>query len=483
MNRQVRRVGLVLTLMFLALFAMASSIQVIRTEALYEDPRNVRASYEIYKTQRGSILVGGEEIASSVPVNDAYRFQREYESQIYSPVTGFFSIFTGSQGIEREMNEYLSGQSSAQFFEQINALLDGTPVTGAAVELTLDPAVQRAAWDALGNRKGAIIAMDPTTGRILAMVSKPTFDANKLAGLTYGPVSDAYRGYLDDENDPLINRTIAGDLYHPGSVFKLVVAAAALESGRYTATTQFENLERYRLPGTITDIENASGSTCGTGEFVSLETALIKSCNIPFAMLAAELGEDAIRAQAELMGFGDRIEIPMSVTPSIYPTDLDAAQLAMTSFGQFDVRVTPMQMAMVTAAIANQGVVMTPQLVDLVVASNLNVLAQPAPTVYSSPISRTTAGLLTRMMVDSVEVGVATRASIPQVAVAGKTGTAQNGPRDPFTLWFTGFAPAEAPQVVVTVVVEDGGGIGQNGTGNQIAAPIARAVMQAVLDK
>lgn len=483
MNRQVRRVGLVLTLMFLALFAMASSIQVVRSNALYEDSRNVRASYEVFKTQRGSILVGGEEIATSVPVNDAYRFLREYESQIYSPVTGFFSIFTGSQGIEREMNEYLSGQSSAQFFEQINALLDGTPVTGAAVELTLDADVQRAAWDALGNRQGAIIALEPSTGRILAMVSKPTFDANKLAGHLYGPVSDAYRQYLEDESSPLVNRTISGELYHPGSVFKLVVAAAALESGKYSATSEFENLDRYRLPGTITDIQNASGSTCGAGEFVTLETALIRSCNIPFAMLAVALGQDTIRAQAELMGFGDQLEIPMSVTPSIYPLDMEPSQVALSGFGQFDVRTSPLQMAMVTAGIANQGVIMKPQLVDLVVASNLNVLAQPEPEVYSSPMSRQTAGLLTRMMVDSVEVGVAGRAGISQVAVAGKTGTAENGPTDPYTLWFTGFAPAEAPEVVVTVVVEDGGGIGQNGTGNQIAAPIARAVLQAVLNK
>lgn len=483
MNRQVRRVGLVLTLMFLALFAMASSIQVLRTEALYQDPRNVRASYEIYKTQRGAILVGGEAVVTSVPVNDAYRFLREYESQIYSPVIGFFSIFSGSTGLEREMNNYLSGQSSAQFFEQINALLDGTPVTGAAVELTLDPAVQRAAWDALGNRKGAIIAIEPSTGRILAMVSKPTFDGNKLAGHLYGPVNDAFRSYSDDEEKPLINRAIGGDLYHPGSVFKLVVAAAALESGNYTATSQFENLDRYRLPGTSTEIFNSNRSTCGAGETVSLEKALISSCNIPFAMLAVELGQDKIRAQAELMGFGDAIEIPTPATPSIYPLDMDRAQTALSGFGQFDVRVSPLQMAMVTAAIANQGVIMTPQLIDLVVASNLNVLAQTQPTVYSSPMSRQTAGLLTRMMVDSVEVGVAGRAGIPQIAVAGKTGTAQNGPDDPFTLWFTGFAPAGSPQVVVTVVVEDGGGIGQNGSGNQIAAPIARAVMEAVLSR
>lgn len=469
--------------MFLALFAMASSIQVLRSADLYKDSRNVRASYETYKTQRGSILVGGTSVVESVPVNDAYRFNREYESVLYSPVIGYFSLFSGTDGIERVMNSYLSGQSSAQFFEQINALLDGKPVTGAAVELTLDPDIQRAAWDALGDRKGAVVAIEPSTGRILAMVSKPTFDANLLAGHLYGPVTDALKTYSADEDQPLVNRAIAGDLYHPGSTFKLVVAAAALESGSYTATSTFENLDTYRLPGTNTFIKNSSGSTCGTGETVTLEYALIRSCNIPFAMLAVELGQERIRVQAELMGFGQELDIPMDVTPSIYPIELEDSQLALTGFGQFDVRVSPLQMAMVSSAIANQGVLMKPQLIDLVVASNLNVLSQPEPTVLSAPMSRLTAGYLTRMMVDSVEVGAATRAGISSIAVAGKTGTAENGPTDPYTLWFTGFAPAEAPEVAVAVVVEDGGGIGQNGTGNQIAAPIARMVIEAVLAK
>lgn len=483
MNRQVRRVGLALTFMFIALFAMASSIQVIRTQSLYQDARNVRAAYETYKTQRGSILVGEQEIVVSDPVNDQYRFLREYDSVLYSPVVGFFSIFTGSSGIERSMNSLLAGQSSAQFFEQINALLDGTPVTGAAVELSLDADLQRAAWDALGSRKGSVVALDPSTGRILAMVSKPTFDANLLAGHEYEPVNSAYRNYLDDEDKPLINRAINGDLYHPGSVFKLVVAAAALESGRYSTTTTFENLDRYRLPGTTTTIQNSSGQACGDGVLVTLEQALIRSCNIPFAMLAVDLGQDRIRAQAELMGFGDDLAIPLTVTPSIYPQEMELSQVALSGFGQFDVRVSPLQIAMVTSTIANQGVLMKPQLVDQVVAANLNVLSQPTPQVLSSPMSRETAALMTRMMVDSVEFGAATNAGISSVAVAGKTGTAENGETDPYTLWFTGFAPAEAPEIVVTVVVEDGGGIGQNGTGNQIAAPIAKAVMRVMLDR
>jgi peptidoglycan glycosyltransferase len=323
--------------------------------------------------------------------------------------------------------------------------------------------------------------MDPATGRILALVSKPTFDANLLASHQFSYVTEAYQNYADSEDRPLTNRAIAGDLYHPGSVFKLVVAAAALESGRYTVGSRFENMAEYALPGTTTAITNSGGRTCGNEDFVSFETALIRSCNIPFAMMAVNLGQDRIRAQAKLMGFGQSLEIPLTVASSIYPTDMDEAQTALTGFGQFDVRVTPMQMAMVTAAIANQGVVMKPQLISSVVASNLNLLSKPQPIVYSSPISRTTAGFLTRMMVDSVQVGAATRAAISGIAVAGKTGTAENGPDDPYTLWFTGFAPAEKPEVVVTVVVEDGGGIGQNGTGNQIAAPIAKAVLEAIL--
>ena len=483
MNKQVRRVSFAVVAMFLSLFIVATVVQVLRADDLYKDSRNVRSTYETYKTQRGSILVEGVPIAYSVPVNDAYRFDRIYESEIYTSVTGYFSIFAGTDGIERMMNSYLSGQSSAQFFEQINALLDGKPVTGAAVELTLQQKIQRVAWEALGNKKGSVIAIEPATGKILALVSKPSYDANQLSTHLYGPVTNAYKELNADENRPLINRAIAGDLYHPGSVFKLVVAAAALESGQYTISSTFENLEEYRLPGTVTTIRNSGRGPCGPDPQVTLAVALARSCNIPFAQLAVALGQDRIRAQAQLLGFGDELAIPLDVTPSIYPEGMDQAQTALTGFGQFDVRVTPMQMAMVTSAIANQGIMLQPQLISTVVASNLNVLMQPTPKVLAQPMSRENAGLITKMMVDSVEIGAASRAGISGVAVAGKTGTAENGPTDPYTLWFAGFAPAEKPEVAVVVVIEDGGGQGQNGTGNQLAAPIAKKVIEAVLSK
>jgi peptidoglycan glycosyltransferase len=204
---------------------------------------------------------------------------------------------------------------------------------------------------------------------------------------------------------------------------------------------------------------------------------------VPFAQVGIQLGQDQIRRQAELFGFGKSISVPLTVTPSVYPRGLDDAQTALTAFGQFDVRVTPMQMVMVSAAIANQGRLMKPNLIENVLSSNLASLYAPTPSEYSRPVSEKTAGLLTQMMIDAVAKGVSSNAQISGVKVAGKTGTAQNGKDEPYTLWFTGFAPADKPRVAVAVVIEDGGGMGQNGRGNSLAAPVARKVMQAVLNK
>jgi peptidoglycan glycosyltransferase len=194
-----------------------------------------------------------------------------------------------------------------------------------------------------------------------------------------------------------------------------------------------------------------------------------------------DIGQDAIRAQAEKFGFGKTIKIPLTATASVYPDGMDDAQTGLSAFGQFDVRVTPLQMAMVSAAIANKGKLMRPNLVESVLSSNLAILAQPSPSQFGQPISEATAATLTKMMVAAVDSGVSSNGKIPGISVAGKTGTAQNGEGEPYTLWFTGFAPADNPRVAVAVVIADGGGMGQNGRGNTLAAPIARKVMEAVL--
>jgi peptidoglycan glycosyltransferase len=469
--------------MFVSLLVSSSTIQVLAADELARDQRNVRSVYDAYKTQRGAILVDGTPIAYSEASDNNFRFLRIYENPMYSAITGFFSFYQGATGLESSMNSFLTGKNSSQFFEQVNALLSGNPVTGASVELTIDPVVQKAAWDALGKLKGAVVALDPKTGNILALVSKPGFDANRLAvhdGITSG---NNYAELLADTSSPLVNKAISGTLYAPGSVFKILVAAAAIESGKYTAESTLPNPVKYKLPGTNTFIQNSGEGKCGGKATVSIADALRFSCNIPFAQLGVELGQEAIRDQAEKFGFGKTVEIPLRSTASVYPENMDDAQTAMSSFGQFDVRVTPLQIAMMSAAIANNGMIMKPNLIENVVSANLSSLFAPSPQEYASPISESTAAAVRNMMIDAVARGVSSNASIKGVAVAGKTGTAQNGKGEPYTLWFTGFAPAENPQVVVAVVIEDGGGQGQGGRGNTLAAPIAKKVIQAVLRK
>lgn len=467
--------------MFASLFVASTLIQFGFADTLNSDQRNVRTLYDSYKTKRGAVLVAGMPVVQSMPSADQYHFRRYFSDPIYSAVTGFYSNYQGATGIEQAMNSYLSGKNSSQFFEQVNALLSGNPVSGASVELTIQPKIQKAAWDALGKLKGAVVAIEPSTGKILAMVSKPGFDPNPLAAHDSAAQS-AYNKLIASPDQPLINRAISGQLYAPGSVFKVIVASAAIANG-YKPTDTFPNPAKFQLPGTKTFIYNSGEGKCGGAARVSIADALRLSCNIPFAQLGIALGQDKIRAQAELFGFGKSLKIPLTVTPSIYPTNMDDSQTGLSAFGQFDDRVTPLQIAMVSAAIANGGVMMKPNLVSFVQSSNLSILDQPNPQVLAQPVSSDTAKLVTQMMIGAVQNGVSSNGQIPGVVVAGKTGTAQNGGNSPYTLWFTGFAPANNPKVAVAVVIEDGGGMGQRGFGNLLAAPVARKVMQAVLNK
>ena len=469
--------------MFLSLFVAASAMQVVNSDSLNNDSRNQRAVFDGYKTQRGAILVDNKPIAESTPSSDAYHFLRKYSSAKYSAITGFYSLYQGRTELENSLDNYLRGDNSAQFFEQLNALFSGNPVTGASVELSIDEKVQQVAWDALGNNKGAVIAIDPTTGRIIALVSKPGFDPNLLSTHNTSDASANYKKLLTRSDAPLINRVLNGNLYAPGSVFKLVVASAAFESGKYTPQSTLPNPRRYTLPGTKTTITNSGESSCGGAPTVSIATALKLSCNIPFAQLGIALGQEAIAAQAKKFGFGDSVAIPMKSTASVYPEGMDDAQTGLSSFGQFDVRVSPLQMVMVSSAIANDGIQMQPYLVDKIFTSNLTLLQETKPIELRRSISASTAESVKNMMIKAVSSGVSSNASIPGVVVAGKTGTAENGVGEPYTLWFTGFAPAKNPKVAIAVVVENGGGMGQSGRGNSVAAPIAKKVMQAVLGK
>ncbi len=482
MNPPIRRLAALVLALFGALLLSSTYIQFVQASTLRDKPGNRRTLLESYSRQRGPILVNGTPIARSVPSNDDLKYVRQYpQAQLYSGLTGYYSFVYGAgTGIERSENSLLSGSSDALFYRRMVDLVTGRPPQGASVELTVNPAAQQAADKALGNQRGAVVALDPRTGAILAMVSHPTYDPNALAGHDLAAVSRSYKALNADPNDPLINRAV-GALYPPGSTFKLLTAAAALSSGKYQPTSVLPGPARLDLPQTSTDLPSDTGAPCGPGGKVDLTSALAVSCNTAFGYLGLQLGGDALRAQAQKFGFGDRLGVPMPVSPSVVPEGMNPPQTAQAAIGQFDVRVTPLQVAMVAAGIANGGVVMSPYAVKTVRSPNLDVIEQGKPQELSRAVSADVARQLTAMMEKVVQSGTGTRAQIPGIAVAGKTGTAQQGPGKPPHAWFTSFAPVGDPKVAVAVVVEDGGRAGNEAFGGKVAAPIAKAVMEAVL--
>ncbi|WP_347567109.1 penicillin-binding transpeptidase domain-containing protein [Lysinibacter sp. HNR] len=465
-------------------------IQGFQADNLQSDARNTRAILDSYQIQRGPILVGGVPIAESVPIDDRFRFQRVYpQGELYAPVTGYFTHTQGRTGIEGAMNDELSGANES-FIDDITRIVTGQQQQGAAVNLTLNATAQQAAFDALENYSGAAVAFVPNTGKILAMASKPTFNPNDFAVHDNAAILEVYNRLLEDPAGPLFNRAITGNLNHPGSTFKLVTAAAALESGQYTPGSTFPNTGEFPLPQTNSAIRNSWRGLCGPGPTTTLETGLIMSCNTQFAQIGVDMGSEAIFNQAEKFGFNQDLRIPLRVTPSKFNRVMNAPQSALSAIGQQDVIATPLQMAMVSASIANGGKLMKPQLVESVINPNLSVQSEFKAEELSTALTPEIAKTLTDIMVQTVSApnGSARPARIDGVNVAGKTGTAENGEDSsgnpkPYTLWFTGFAPAENPQVAVAVVVEDGAGRGTAATSEEIAAPIGKKIIEAVLNQ
>lgn len=482
MNTPLRRLATVVMAMFLVLIGSATWVQYFQADRLNNDSRNVRGLYREYGNARGPIVVGGNAIAFSTPVDDPYGYQRQYtDGSTYSAVTGFYSIVNGKSELENAANAELTGRGDQLFFTRIRDLITGRKPEGAAVETTINAAAQAAAVAGLGDQQGAVVAIEPSTGKILALVSTPGFDPNTLATHDTVAASAAYQALDAAPGNPMRSNAIK-ERYAPGSTFKLVTAAAALESGQYTPESTLPAPHELDLPETTSTIGNFGGGGCGADP-ITLADALRISCNTAFAQLGLNVGADALQAQAEKFGFNDPGQtIPMLVVESVFPDDLNAPETAQSAIGQRDVQATPMQMAMVSAAIANGGRLMTPYVVDAVRSADLTTVTTTKPTLYSTAVSPATAAALTQMMVGVVQSGSGTSAQIPGVQVAGKTGTAQTTADQPPHAWFTAFAPADNPRVAVAVLVEHGGSIGNEATGGRVAAPIAKAVMEAVLN-
>jgi peptidoglycan glycosyltransferase len=492
MNKPIRTVSIFCLLLFLALAVNATYLQYYHANALNDRVGNGRVATATFSRQRGAIMVGHTAIAESRKSPDQYKFQRVYHQPLmYAPITGWYT-FGNETGIERADNGFLSGEDDRLFVNRLVDLVNGNATKGGNVVLTINPAAQKAAFDglrALGQDvQGAVVAIEPDTGKILAMVSLPTYDPNKLANHDFKKAS-AYATRMSKlKSQPLLNRAIQTTLA-PGSTFKVVTASAAVQTGRYNANTLVPAGPTYRLPQSHNVVHNDVLSGCDSSK-VPLIQALEFSCNTAFAPLAVKVGATAMHRQAEGYGFNQHYldDLPGQAI-SQYPADEDPPGTALSGFGQDSVTATPLQMAMVTAGIADHGVVMKPYLVDsLQSPTSFETLQSTTPEQLSQATSSSTAGEITRMMVATVQRGTATPAAIPGIQVAGKTGTAQSGLKNPDGsevppyAWFIGFAPAQSPKVAVAVMLQHVNQPTDEIHGGTLGGPIAKAVMEAVLN-
>jgi peptidoglycan glycosyltransferase len=483
-NAPLRRVSVAALVLFGLLVANANYVQVFQGDKLRTDSGNTRVLLDEYERLRGAIVVDGKSIAESRPTNDKLKYLRVYPGKdAYAPATGFYSLIYGATGIEQTDNDLLTGSDSRLFTRRLSDLLTGRDPKGGNVVLTLSRAAQETAYKALSGRRGAVVALDPRTGAILALVSSPSYDPAALSSHDPQAIRSSYDKLTANDLDPMLDRAI-NQAYPPGSTFKVVVSAAALSSGR-TPDTVVDCPHRLKLPQSTKELKNFGDETCGADR-VPLITAFTKSFNTAFAKLGLELGEPTIRRQAEAFGINDSaFTTPLRVSASSVGPIGDGAALAQSSIGQRDVKLTPLQGAMIAGAVANRGQLMKPYLVKELQAPDLSVLdrTDPEPLNPDEPaaIPADVAAQLTTMMVSVVNNGTGKRAQLDGVQVAGKTGTAENAPGKQPHAWFIGFAPADNPSVAVAVVIENAGNENNEATGGEASAPIARDVIKAIL--
>jgi peptidoglycan glycosyltransferase len=484
-NHAIRNSWIAAVAMFALIFGALSYVQVVGADELQANAWNKRAILQNYCNDRGAIIVGGTPVAQSVAASESCKFQRTYtHPELYAGITGYFSKNYGLTGLERAMDEQLAGSSDQLFLDRVGQLFLGNQPKGASVELTLDPKIQKLAYDLIPDgQRGSIVVTNPKTGNILAMVSKPSYDPNLIA--TQDAEAEA-ANYNELNKVPGINlnQSVSGPtgaLMAPGSVFKLVDTAAALGSGKYNKDSELPNPAEMAFPGIQYKLPNYAGGNCYTQNTASFAFALQQSCNTPFASIALDLGEKAIADQAAKFGFGQELgdQLKLDYAKSVFPEDLDQAGLAQSAIGQRDVRATPLQIALMTSAIANGGVQMRPNLIKAVRSPDLRIISEPDPEVLRTSTTPEISRQITQWMTSVVSNGIARGAAVPGVQVAGKTGTAELGTDGLNNSWFTGFAPANDPQVAVTIVMQ---GVDIT-TGAQLTSPNAKKIFEAVLNK
>ncbi len=489
MNKALRRTGITVIVLVLLLLGNVTYVQVVRAQGLRDNPHNRLTTLANYSRQRGLIVdsTGNTVLAKDVPTNGELAHQRKYpEGAEYAPVTGYYSLIYGTSGMEHAKNEVLNGTDDALLGSRVTGFFTGRDPRGGNVQLTIVPRVQDALYQSMTakNYKGAAVAIEPQTGKILAMVSTPSYDPNPLASHSGAVQKKAWKKYTSDAYKPLINRAI-GELEPPGSTFKLLDSAAALSEGR-SEDTRLTAAPSITLPDTDTSLTNYDSETCpdSSGGKVSMKTALAYSCNTYFATLAGHLGEKTLRKYAQRFGIGDSdLTVPMPVAKSTLGDIPDKAALYQSGIGQRDVKFTPLQDAMITATIANDGVRMKPELVKSILSPNLSTVRGFHAKKLDRAVSPNVAHEITDMMRASEKhtVGGGKR---PDITIASKTGTAEVGSdpkQTPPVAWYTGFAPANHPKIAVAVMTDHGGGQGLNAVGATVSAGVGRSAINAYL--
>jgi penicillin-binding protein A len=507
MDRQIRRLGFAFVGLFAILFAQVAYVQVFASERIAADPANaarqIRAEYSV---ERGQILAADERtvLAKSVPNPDQgsiYRFLRVYPGgALYGQLTGYYSRIYGYSGLESAMNPYLSGTAGEFTTQNLTDIILGRPKVGGTVVTTIQPALQRAAKTALGSHLGAVVAMDPRNGNVLAMWSNPSYDPAQLSIGTNDQITAAWNSLLDDPNKPLVSKAFQ-ELYLPGSTFKLITASAALENG-WEPEKLWDNPHQLDLPQSSATLKNFGDELCNGGSAkVSMLEAFTESCNVTFGKIGLELGADKLSHQAFAYGWCPILPptqltcaeptVPFTLPwePGRFPEPAyfvdNQPKVALSAVGLDNDKQNPLQLALEAATIANGGAMMEPKLVTEVRDSSGRTIKTFADTVYGHPISPQTAAAMREMMISVVQSGTGTEAQIPGWTVAGKTGTSTNCGLEPNcttppNAWFTAFAgpPDQTPRIVVAAIVIDGGSLGSEATGGRVAAPIVKQVIE-----
>ncbi|MFE0174325.1 peptidoglycan D,D-transpeptidase FtsI family protein [Streptomyces sp. NPDC059002] len=491
MNRPLRHIAVFCGVLTLALLLRATWVQFAENDELSNHKNNRRVQIEAFSHPRGDIIVGGKSITGSkeTPGSD-FKYKRVFkEGPMYAPITGYFSQAQGSTFLEGVHNSILSGNDDRLFIKRTLDMLTGKKQQGGDVVTTIDPKAQKAAYQGLVDldAKGAVVALDPRTGKILALASTPSYDPSVFAGISEAEGKKfAELGKRKDK--PLNNRALR-EIYPPGSTFKILTAAAALEHGVVTDVNEPTGARApYKLPLSSTMIGNdVPNSQC---DKVSMKTGMQWSCNNVFLDVALKVGKDRMRETAEKFGFNEEQFVPVRAVASSYPKDLDKPQTALTGMGQGSLTSTPLQMAMVTAGIANDGKVMKPYMVEELRGPDLSTIEKASPDTLNQAVSGKTAQTVQDMMENTVENGTANKARIDGVTVGGKTGTAQHGANvndeRPYA-WFVSYAKNKdgSSPVAVAVFVDpsDMNIAREEIAGGKLGAPIAKAVMEAVIER